>query len=114
MTAQGEKEPWYIPTSDPSVINLEHVLPKKPGTQWPQSTSGDAEIYCHRLGNQVLLRASENSGLQNSPFAQKKKVFVDCPYILTSQIAEFVDWTPDSIKSRQQNLADLAVKTWSV
>ena len=30
MAARNEPEPWFIPTQDRSVINLEHILPKKP------------------------------------------------------------------------------------
>ena len=28
--AKNEAEPWFIPTDDGTVINLEHVLPKQP------------------------------------------------------------------------------------
>jgi Protein of unknown function DUF262 len=30
MTAKNEAEPWFVPQDDRQVINLEHVLPKKP------------------------------------------------------------------------------------
>jgi len=35
MAAKGESAPWFIPTDDRAVINLEHVLPKKPEGNWP-------------------------------------------------------------------------------
>ena len=28
QAARGEKEPWFLPTEDPTIINLEHILPK--------------------------------------------------------------------------------------
>ena len=72
MTAKGETEPWHIPNDDQSVINLEHVLPEKPMGNWPQFSGDEVKIYRNRIGNLVLLRASENSGLQSDDFDKQK------------------------------------------
>jgi hypothetical protein len=114
MTAKNEPEPWFMPTDDRSVINLEHVLPKKPEGNWPQFTEDDVEFYCTRLGNLALMRATENSDIRSAPFADKKQLFAASPYLLTSQIAGLDDWTPASIGDRQRQLAAIAVSTWPV
>lgn len=112
MAAKGEKEPWFVPTDDRSVINLEHVLPKKPMGNWPRFTPEEADHWLNRLGNQVLMRASDNSDLRSVGFEEKKKVLAASTYVLTSQVGVFSDWTPQAIAKRQASLGELAVKTW--
>lgn len=111
-TAKNEAEPWFVPQQDARVINLEHVLPKKPEGNWPQFNEDEVRQFATRLGNQALLKASDNSDLKSAPFAEKKKVYEDSPYSLTSQIAEVDEWTAEAIANRQKALAELAVKTW--
>lgn len=112
MTAKAEPEPWFTPQDDQQVINLEHVLPRKPGDNWPTFTEDDVRLFATRLGNLTLLRKSDNSALHSDSFTDKRAVYGQCPYLLTSQIAELAEWTPDTITARQITLADLAVTTW--
>jgi hypothetical protein len=114
MAAKGESEPWFMPTDDRSVINLEHVLPKKPLDKWPQFTSEEVGVWLNRLGNQALMRASDNSDLQSDEFDVKKRIYADSPYVLTSQIADLPAWNADAIAERQCALAVLAVQTWPI
>lgn len=114
LTAKGEAEPWFLPTDDGSIINLEHILPKKPEGNWPTFTDEDVRGYSNRLGNLVLMRASDNSAARSDPFANKRTAYADSPYVLTSQVADRADWTPEAITARQKCLAELAVKTWPV
>jgi len=112
MTAKAEPEPWFIPQDDRSVINLEHVLPEKPEDNWPQISEEDVAQFAKRLGNLILLRASDNSQLRSAGFAEKRQIYARSPYVLTSQIAELDDWTVNAIVERQKRLAELALKTW--
>jgi hypothetical protein len=112
--SNGEKEPYFIPTDDRSIINLEHVLPKKPLNNFPKFTDEEADLWLNRLGNQVLMRASENSGAKSDSFKDKKLLYASSAYNLTKQIAENSDWTPQIIASRQVALAELASKTWPI
>ena len=84
MAAKGRKlEPWFMPTDDRSVINLEHILPKKPDVNWPQFSEEEVGVFVNRLGNQALMRASDNSDLKSSTFADKKQtlfVVAICSY----------------------------------
>ena len=114
LCSTEEQEPWNIPNDNPSDINLEHVLPQNPQDNWPQFTSDQAKLYCKRIGNLCLLRASENSGAQSDPFVNKRQIFAGSTYNLTNQIATASDWTDLEITSRQADLAALAVNTWPV
>ena len=114
MAAKKEAEPWFMPVNDRAIINLEHVLPRKPEGNWPQFREEDVEFHATKLGNLALMRASDNADIKSDAFAEKKKVFAASPYLLTSQIAELDDWTPEAILERQRMLAALAVETWPV
>lgn len=112
LAAKDEAEPWFVPQGDKQVINLEHVLPKKPQGNWPQFSEDVIRQYSTRLGNLALLRASDNSDLKSLPFEEKKRVYASSPYVLTSEIATVGDWTVATIDERQRRLGALAVKTW--
>jgi hypothetical protein len=112
MTANKEPEPWFIPQQDTRVINLEHVLPKKPEDNWPQFDEDEVRQLATRIGNLALLKASDNSNLKSDAFIDKKPVYAASPYSLTSQIANVEKWTAEAIADRQKVLAKLAVRTW--
>lgn len=114
MAAKNEAEPWFVPQDDRQVINLEHVLPKKPEANWPGFNDDEVRQFSTRIGNVALLRASDNSNLKSETFDKKKVVFGQSPYVLTSQIADVKEWTAETIAERQKRLAELAVKTWPI
>ena len=114
MVHGTEGEPWLVPNADANVINLEHVLPTKPGSAWPQFSSDDVKLYRNRIGNMTLLQASKNSGLQSADFETKKKIYAASPYAITSRIAQQKMWTKVQIEERQKELAGLALKAWKV
>ena len=71
-------------------------------------------MYVNRLGNQALLRASNNSNVRSAGFVAKQRLYQQSPYILTSMIAELADWTPTAVAERQTKLANLAVVAWPI
>ncbi len=112
MTAKGEAEPWFVLHEDRQIINLEHVLPKKPQENWPEFSEDDVARLTTRAGNLALLRVSDNSDLKSLGFDAKKPIYADSPYLLTNMIAESDGWSEAAIEGRQRKLAELAVKTW--
>jgi hypothetical protein len=114
MAAKSESAPWFVPQGDRSVINLEHILPKKPEANWPTFSDEDVKQNATRLGNLVLLRAQDNSNLKSEAFADKKATYAASPYVLTGQVGDVIEWTPEAINERQKQLAALAVNTWPV
>jgi uncharacterized protein with ParB-like and HNH nuclease domain len=104
-------EPEWIPNED-IVINLEHVLPENPVSNWPDFDPDTAKLYHSRLGNMVLLQASQNTLIGNSPFADKREVLKKSTFMLTAEVGKKKTWTKDEINARQKKLAELAVRTW--
>jgi hypothetical protein len=115
LTASGKKEPEFVPNSNRDVINLEHILPQSPvSAQWPGFDDEQAQALCNRIGNLALLRLKKNSEIGNAAFDKKVGVYKQSEFILTQKIAESPAWTPDSIQKRQEELASLALKTWTI
>ena len=111
---QGEREPWFVPTDDGTIINLEHILPQKPEGNWPEFTDDEARFYATRLGNLALMRASDNSSAKSAPFKEKKPFFANSPYVLTSEVSAYSEWTTAEIADRQARMAELAPRAWPV
>ncbi|MEU1849733.1 DUF262 domain-containing protein [Streptomyces sp. NPDC019990] len=117
-TRRKESQPEFVPNSNPSQVNLEHVFPQNAKeADWEDfiKKSGDkqdAASWVYRIGNMVLLQTGVNSKIGNKSFAEKVEVFKASGFELTRKVGEKNEWTPDSIRLRQTVLAGLAVKTW--
>ncbi|MGW0477520.1 DUF262 domain-containing protein [Streptomyces coeruleorubidus] len=117
-TEKNEAQPEFIPNDNPAEVNLEHVYPQNAVPEdWSEfiTVSGnqeDADNWIYRIGNMVLLQASVNSHLGNKPFKEKAEVLKASQFKLTREVGECPEWTPEAIQSRQERLADLAVRTW--
>jgi hypothetical protein len=112
--AKNEPEPELLPNEDQSIISLEHILPEHPDRNWPDLEPDLAHAHYKRIGNMILLQASQNSLAGNSPFATKKLVYQNSIYILTTNAADNEKWGVEEIVDRQRELAKLAVAAWSL
>jgi hypothetical protein len=107
----GEAEPEYVPNPD-VVINLEHIMPENPDEGWKHIKPEELQANFSRLGNQVLLKISENSAIGNKAFRTKRPVLGKSTYSLTSMVKDASDWREKQVLERQAKLADAALKTW--
>lgn len=97
----------------PHLVTIEHILPKSPGSEWPESLRKDTELhkdYVFRIGNLCLL--DNNSALGNKSFEEKKKQYQSSKLLTTSSLADYSLWDEDTIVRRQQELASHAVTEW--
>lgn len=112
-TRQGEAQPELVPNADRTEVNLEHVLPRNPEPgDWPAFSPEELAEMKLLIGNQVLLRAADNSELGNGPFAVKKAVLAASQLQLTREVGELDDWTPATVRERGELLGELAVRAW--
>lgn len=111
--ARGEKNCELIPNGDVQSVNLEHVLPENPGSNWPEIPPELVEAYSRRLGNQALLSAKKNTDLGNQSFDVKRDVLMVSEFVLTKQIGEKASWGVNEIHERQQAMAELALQVWT-
>jgi hypothetical protein len=99
---------------EPSILTVEHILPKKPGAEWKSIIAADPEIVddCStRLGNMCLL-TKVNEKIGNKGFTTKKTTFAKSDLLSTKRVALFSTWDRDAIEKRQAHLAKLARSIW--
>jgi hypothetical protein len=93
--------------------NIEHVLPEHPGDNWTAFTDDQFDRCVYRIGNLTPLAAGPNREVGIATYPEKKAVYEPCEFDITKRIAaEHADWTPESIASRQQWLANQATSIW--
>jgi hypothetical protein len=108
-----EAEPELVPNQNVDEVNLEHVLPRNADIdEWPSFSAEEAQDMRLMLGNQVLLKKSRNTKLGNKPFVVKRPILASSDLLLTREVGEREEWTPDAIRARQERLAKLALVVW--
>jgi hypothetical protein len=109
-----EEEPEWIPNDEEDAVNLEHILPANPETNWPGIDPETASATYRRIGNMVIMQAKKNSMIGNSSFVDKRPYLKDSAFLLTSEVATYNDWGVAQINERQKKLPKLAVDTWPI
>lgn len=109
--------------------SIEHVLPQYIENQpeWLENFADVHEKYVDDIGNLVLSKPAWNSAYGNKPFSKKKGVFgeknddgsyvrcyANAPWLQEQEIAQYDDWTVESIEDRRTELLDWARKRWGV
>lgn len=113
---RGENYPELLVNTNSDAVNLEHILPEKDNdNKYSNFTEDEKKSYLKKIGNLTLMKTKENNDFKSSLFDLKKEKFKESELWITKMIAEnYDDWNVENIKDRQNKLADLAVKTWSL
>lgn len=107
-------------TYDYDTITVEHVLPQNPKAdskwaEWFTDSQKRAEVV-HSLGNLALLTRKKNASASNWEFDRKKKAYFSkdgiSPFVLTTQVLEYNEWTPAIVAARQKQLCDKLENHW--
>ena len=106
---------------DQSVLTIEHVLPQtvNDNSEWA-SLWPDEQIrkdWVHKIANLVPLNRRRNSQAQNYDFGKKKSAYFSgkngvSSYILTTQVLNCPQWTPEYLADRQKELLEVLEKNW--
>lgn len=103
------------PSTDEKKINLEHVFPKQPDlSMWTSFKQDSIDIYCYRLGNQVLLEKKKNEKLGNCAFETKKAAYRSSTIETTRIVGQKDCWSEEQIDQRQADMAELALHAWPI
>ncbi|MDD9820823.1 MAG: DUF262 domain-containing HNH endonuclease family protein [Nitrospira sp.] len=113
----------YMQT-DSTVINekactVEHVLPQseehRSGCGWSDFQGQKHEEWIHRIGNLTLLGTSDNKPdkKSNESFREKKPLLARSALALTKKIADYKEWSGDTIIERQKEMAECAARVWA-
>jgi hypothetical protein len=99
---------------EPATLTVEHILPKKPGSEWKQILDSDPELVddcVSRLGNRCLL-TKVNEKLGNKGFTTKKATFAKSELLTTRSLSKYRVWDRNAIDDRQTHFAELAKAIW--
>ncbi len=114
LAEQGVEYDWENAT-------LEHVLPQTPTADyWTSRWSEDErERWTHRLANLVPLSQRRNSKSGNFDFKKKRDAYFladkkSSPYLLTTQLLNVDDWTPEIVARRQADLLAVLDENWAL
>lgn len=106
-----------VPLTDAEKINLEHILPKNPDSDWGSIVTGDPQHLTDcvdRLGNLCLLDKAANLKQAARAFQWKAPAYKDSEFVLTRVVGSASVWDRGAIDARQTQLAKLALKAWVV
>lgn len=103
-----------IPNNDETIVNLEHILPKKLTEDWTRFNEDEHKLFFKRLGNLTILNSRSNSRIGNKNFSEKLPVFSESEFIIAREISEYSVWDKESINKRQNQFAEDAVKCWKL
>ncbi len=116
---KGELDDDRLMNRNQKRVTLEHIMPvarSEREQHWPEYANETGDSLVRRLGNLTLLPYRKNSSLNGLNYDAKRPVYdgYDGCY-LTKDIAEkFTTWGAEQIKHRQDELADLALRTWPI
>lgn len=103
-------------TDEGMTATVEHILPENPGEAgWEHFTVEAHERSYERIGNYSLLERGLN-GQQagNAPFALKQPVYAQSHYRTSKDLAQFTEWTEETIAKRQAEMARVAKSVWAL
>jgi hypothetical protein len=107
-------------TYDYETVTVEHVLPQtaKAGSKretWFPDAAKRLEVL-HTLGNLALLTRKKNASASNWEFDRKKTAYFSkggvSPFVITTQVLEHADWTPQVVAKRQKELCEKLESHW--
>ena len=96
-------------------LTVEHILPKKPASEWSAELSADTELVAdciYRLGN-VCLLAKANRTLGRKGFSAKKIKYAESGIKTTAKLSEFDSWGRTEIEGRQDAMSIRALNIWN-
>ena len=98
--------------NDNKKIHIEHIMPENI-KNWDINEDIHEE-FLWRLGNLTLLGSEYNKNVSNKSFDEKKKIYDKSEILITRKLLDYDIWNENTIQKRQEQLAELALKAWSI
>lgn len=96
-------------------VHIEHIMPSSISeSEWPQiNDEEEHKKYLWRLGNLCLLGSKLNQSISKKCFDYKKEnAYKDSKIEPNNKLMEYEEWNYESIDSRQEKLAEIAIEVW--
>jgi hypothetical protein len=98
-------------------VHIEHIMPLTLNDDWRDCLGARLEehaVYVNRWGNLTLLGGKRNIAASNQPFDRKREIYRTSRFTLTKRLTEHDRWDLGAIETRQDELARLSDRLWSV
>ncbi len=102
---------WVL-SGDESHVDLEHVLPQTLMDGWGVFDRDEQRGYRHRLGNQTLVDATDNSVMGSEEYDVKRPILAESSLEITKYLAQSSEWDQNAINLHQAWLATHAKQVW--
>lgn len=108
---------------DAKVLTIEHVLPQtvEAGSEWEENWPKEEvrQQWVHKIANLVPLTQQRNSAASNLDFAKKKAAYFGgrksvSSYVMTTQVLNTAEWTPEVVEKRQNDLVEVLAAGWNL
>lgn len=108
---------------DAKVLTVEHVLPQTvvADSEWEESwpTEEVRQQWVHKIANLVPLTQQRNSAASNLDFTKKKTAYFGgrkgvSSYVMTTQVLNTTEWTPEVVEKRQNDLVEVLEAGWNL
>jgi len=105
------------------ILTIEHVLPQTVNetSQWIDTWPDEEQraLWVHKIGNLVPLTQRRNSMASNFDFDKKKSAYFTgrsgvSSFILTTQVLNESEWTPEVVTRRQNDLLSVCNQNWNL
>lgn len=95
-------------------ISIEHILPENYTQEWKDIFWNEIDNYIYKLWNYTLLKESENRWIWNKVYEEKKEIYKNSSYKITSDKINYDEWNNSTLSKRQKELARLAKTIWRI
>ena len=114
ILAQSQYNKWQV----------EHIWPQNPAgkDEWPEDIALIHQQNVHRLGNLTI--TAWNPSLSNKPFEEKRDgdpnstpklpAYVESVLRIQSDLKDYPEWTPKTIRDREDAIVEFALDRWRV
>jgi hypothetical protein len=127
---RATRSKFQVDDRRPDYLSIEHILPQSWTTHWPLPDGRSVSVgrialdeemaaairnrdgHRHRMGNLTLVTTPLNSSMQNQGFDKKRERLGKSLLALNASVAEEEVWNEETIASRGQTLAKLAISVW--
>jgi len=113
MSTSGKREI----TTNIDNVNLEHIIPKNPDTEWKEFFTKNNTNYdqlIHKIGNMTILLKEYNNKLKNKFYDQKKEMYKKSVLPLNDKLNKYEEFSIKEVEERQTEMAQLAEILWRV
>jgi hypothetical protein len=94
---------------------IEHILPENASQPWEEFFKPEEQdMYVYRLGNFTLMEDKKNKYCGTKPYNEKKEIYSTSAYKLTAEKTIYTEWSPETLRKRQEQLANIAATVWKI